>query len=201
MISAISIAGAIGVLWLVEGSLKRMAFAIAALCFSAALLLFIVADIERAVLLSAMLTVAVSSASRIKYQHSGLKLIVTDFPLLFAGTAKFLVIQYPLAVAALVLGGLAIAVAAAATSLWLAGASVSFDTRLIVFAVALIALAATHRMAGGAASFQRTVTEPRGFLEAVRRPGSDRYRQRPAAADGGRCGARHRHAGHHCHPA
>ena len=108
MILALIIVAAIAVIWLVERSVEQLRLAIAALGFSAAALLFAVADLERAILLSSILAVAVFGASSVKYTHSGLKLTVTDLPLVFAGTVPFLVVQYPLAAMAVLAGGIAL---------------------------------------------------------------------------------------------
>ena len=94
------IVAAVAVIWFAERSVEHLKLAIAALCFSAAVLLFVVADFERAILLSSILAAAIFGASSVKHDHSGLKLIVTDLPLAFAGTVPFLVVQYPLAVIA-----------------------------------------------------------------------------------------------------
>ncbi|HEY8338183.1 MAG TPA: sulfatase-like hydrolase/transferase [Tardiphaga sp.] len=164
MILTISIAIAVGALWLAERSFAHVGFAIAALCFDAALILLVVADLERAILLSSILTTGIFGASRVKYSHSGLKLIVTDLPLMFAGTVPFFVIQYPRAVAAVVAGGLALALAAGAASFYVTGAAVPFGTQLLIIAVAFAGLAATHRISGGATAFQRIAAQPRCFF-------------------------------------
>lgn len=164
MILTISIAVAVGALWLAERSFAHVGFAIAALCFDAALILLVVADLERAILLSSILTTGIFGASRVKYSHSGLKLIVTDLPLMFAGTVPFFVIQYPRAVAAVIAGGLALALAAGAASFYVTGAAVPFGTQLLIIAVAFAGLAATHRISGGATAFQRIAAQPRCFF-------------------------------------
>lgn len=164
MILTISIAVAVGALWLAERSFAHLGFAIAALCFNAALILLVVADLERAILLSAILTIAIFGASRVKYSHSGLKLIVTDFPLMFAGTVPFFVIQYPLAVAAVIAGGIGFVLAAGAASLYVTGTPVSFELRVLIVAVAFVALAATYRISGGPGAFQRIAAQPRCFF-------------------------------------
>ena len=91
---------AAGVICLAERSVEHLRLAIAAVCLMAAVLLFAVTDCERAILLSSILVAAIFGASDIKYRHSGLKLTVTDLPLVFAGTAPFFIAQYPLAVTA-----------------------------------------------------------------------------------------------------
>jgi hypothetical protein len=93
MTLAVAIAVAAGVIWLAERSLAHLRLAIAALCFCAAALLFAVDDPARAILLSSVLAAAIFGASSVKYSHSGLKLIVPDFPLLFAGTVPFFFVQ------------------------------------------------------------------------------------------------------------
>ena len=87
---ALIIVTALAVLWFAERSVEHLRLAVAALCFSTAVLLFVVTDLERAILLSSILAVGIFGASRVKYNHSGIKLIATDLPLAFAGTVPFL---------------------------------------------------------------------------------------------------------------
>jgi len=63
MILALIIVAAIAVIWLVERSAEQLRLAIAALGFIAAALLFAVADLERAILLSSILAVSVFGTS------------------------------------------------------------------------------------------------------------------------------------------
>ena len=158
------IVAAIAVIWLAERSVEHLKLAIAALCFSAAVLLFVVTDLERAILLSAILAAAIFGASSIKYNHSGLKLIVTDLPLAFAGTVPFFIVQYPLAVIAALAGGIALILAAAAALLYVRGPPVSLELQVLLFSVACIGLAAAYRASGGAVSFQRIAALRRCFL-------------------------------------
>ena len=154
---------AAAVIWLAERSLEQLTLAIAALCFMAAALLFAVADFERAILLSTLLTLAIFAASSVKYRHSGLKLIVTDLPLVFAGTVPFFLVQYPLAVTAVVAGGIALAVTAVA-ALYVPGESVALEFQLLCFVITLIGLIAAHKSSGGAAAFRRIAAERRCFF-------------------------------------
>ena len=64
------IVAAIGVILFVERSVEHLKLALSALCFSAALLLFAVADFERAILLAAMLVAAVFAASSVKARQN-----------------------------------------------------------------------------------------------------------------------------------
>src|ERR1700728_2324871 len=116
---------AVAVIWLAERSVEHLKLAIAAPCLIAAALLFVVADLERAILLSSILAAAVFGASNVKYNHSGLKLTVTDLPLVFAGTVPFLIVQYPLAAMAVLVGGVALLLAAIAALLYASGPPVS----------------------------------------------------------------------------
>src|SRR3954447_8468133 len=122
----------IGVLWFAERSREHFALGLASLLFGAAVLLLAVGDLERAILLSCMVAIAIVAASEVKYRHSGLKLIVTDLPLLLAGTVRCFFVQYPLAVAA-VIGGAAVMVLASLVILHAAaGAPVSIGFRLLL---------------------------------------------------------------------
>jgi hypothetical protein len=161
------LAFAIAVVSLAERSVAHLGLAVAGLCFSAALLLFAVDDIGRAILLASMLAAAVSGASVVKYKHSGLKLIVTDLPLAFAGTVPFFVVQYPLAVAEVVAGGVALAGAGIATLLYVPGSPVSFEWRIAIFIAALAGLVAAYRAGGGAVVFQPIAAQRRCFLSAL----------------------------------
>jgi Sulfatase len=158
------IAIAIGVISFAERSVEHLKLAIAALCFSAAALLFAVADFERAILLSSLLATAIFGASSIKYNHSGLKLTVTDFPLVFAGTVPFLVVQYPLAAMAAFAGGVALILAAAAALIYLPGPPVSSELQVILFGISSLALWAAYRASGGSVAFQRISTLRRCFF-------------------------------------
>jgi hypothetical protein len=160
------IVGAFAVIWLAERSVEHLRLAIAALCFVAAALLFVVADVERAILLSTILVAAIFGASIVKYNHSGLKLIVTDLPLVFAGTVPFFVVQYPLAVTAVIAGGITLILAAVATLLYAVGPPVCLELQLVLFAICCIGLLAAYWTGGGAMSFQRSAAEPRCFFSA-----------------------------------
>lgn len=164
------IAAAIAVLCLAERSVERLRLAIAALCLMAAVLLFAVADVERAILLSSILAVAIFGASTVKYRHSGLKLIVTDLPLAFAGTVPFFIVQYPLAVTAFFAGAVVLVLAALAVLVYAAGPPVSLQWQIILVAVAAIGLFAAYRTGGGAVSFRRIAAQRRCFS----RPSSPR---------------------------
>src|SRR3954449_8387716 len=97
-------AAAIAVLALTERSFEHLLLAVAALLFNAALFLIFVADFERAILLSGMLAAAIAGASMLKFNHSALKLTVSDLPLVFAGTVPFFVSQYPRAMLGVLAG-------------------------------------------------------------------------------------------------
>jgi len=155
---------AIAVIWLAERSVEHLELAIAALCFIAAVLLFVVTDFERAFLLSSILVAAIFGASNVKYNHSGLKLTVTDLPLAFAGTVPFFIVQYPLAIIAVLAGGVVLVLAAVAALLYAPGPPVSLETQALLFSAAFIGLFAAYRTGGGAVSFQRTAAQRRCFF-------------------------------------
>jgi hypothetical protein len=166
MMLTLTFVAAIAVVWLAERSVEHLKLAIAALCFMAAMLLFAVADLERAILLSSILAAAISGASYVKYVHSGLKLTVTDLPLAFAGTVPFFIVQYPLAVTAVLAGSIVLVLAAAACVLAMAGPPVSLELRIILFGVALAGLVAAYRASGGAVAFQRIAAHRRCFFSS-----------------------------------
>ena len=154
---------AIGAVALTERSIEHLLFATAALCFSAALLLIFVGDLERSVLLSGLLAMAIAGASIIKFDHSVIKLTVADLPLMFAGTLPFFASQYPRATSVVLAGIVFFVLASAAVLLDAAGSPVSLASRLILFSVALIGFAIASAVKGSAASLRRTLTEPRCF--------------------------------------
>jgi hypothetical protein len=166
MILTLIIVAAIAVIWLAERSVEHLRLAVAGHCFVAAALLFVVADIERALLLSTILVVAIFGASNVKYNHSGLKLTVTDLPLVFAGTLPFFIVQYPLAVTAALAGVIALIVAAVVTLLYAAGPPVSPEFQIVLFGLCAIGLFAAYRTSGGTGCFQRIAAEPRCFFSA-----------------------------------
>ena len=158
------VVAAIAVIWLAERSIEHLILAVAALCFSAAVLLFVVTDLERAILLSSILVAAIFGASSVKYKHSGLKLTVPDLPLAFAGTVQFFLVQYPLAIIAVLAGGIALILAAVAVLLYVSGPPISPELQVLLFSTAFSALVAAYRASGGAASFQRIAAQRRCFF-------------------------------------
>ena len=164
MILALIIIAAIAVIWLVERSVEQLRLAIAALGFSTAALLLAVADFERALLLSSILAVAIFAASSVKHTHSGLKLTVTDLPLVFAGTVPFLVMQYPFAAMTVLAGGIALALSTIATLLYVRGPPVPSELQILLLGMACINLAAAYRASGGSVSFQPIAALRRCFL-------------------------------------
>ena len=153
----------IGAVALTERSAEHLLFAIAALLFNAALFLLFVADFERAMLLSAILAVAIAGASIVKFNHSALKLIVSDLPLAFAGTVQFLVLQYPRAMLGVLVGSVLYVFASTAVLLYAAGSPISILFRILFFSLALIGFAAASEMKGGATSLRPTLTQQRCF--------------------------------------
>lgn len=160
------LAATLTVLWLAERSTEHLGLAAAAFGACAALLLFATADVERALLLASIAVTTIFLGSRVKYSHSGLKLIVTDLPLLFAGTTPFFFAQYPLAVSGVIAGSAALAAAAVATVFCIDGAPLSLEFRVLLLGTALIGLAATWTIGGGATHLQRIAAGRRCFFSA-----------------------------------
>jgi hypothetical protein len=163
---ALIIVIALAILWFAERSVEHLKLAVAALCFSTALLLFVVTDLERAILLSSILAAGIFGASRVKYDHSGIKLIVTDLPLAFAGTVPFLLAQYPLALTAVLVGTLALSLATVATLFYVRGPPLSFELQILFFGMACVGLMAAYQASGGPAAFQRNAALRRCFLSS-----------------------------------
>jgi hypothetical protein len=163
---ALIIVTAVAVLWLAERSVEHLALAVAAVCFSTAVLLFVVTDLERAILLSSILTAGVFGASRVKYNHSGIKLVATDLPLVFAGTVPFLMAQYPLALAAVLIGSIELMLAAVAALLYVSGPPVSLEFQVLFFGIAGVGLVAAYKASGGPVAFQRNAALPRSLLSS-----------------------------------
>lgn len=154
---------AIGVILLAERSARHLPFAIAALSLCAAAISFIVGDFDRAILLAGLLTAAIAAASTIKHNYSALKLVVTDLPLMFAGTARFFVAQYPRAVLSALAGTAVLVLAAIGTLIHGTGPSIPLDVRVSFLSVSLICVAAAFRKSGGGTSFQRIMAQRRCF--------------------------------------
>jgi len=149
---------------LTERSVDHLIFAIAAFSCIAAILLLIVADLERATLLATILAAAIVGASKVKYHHSGIKLTMADLPLAFAGTAPFIVVQYRRMAMAALAGSITLILAAAATLLYATGPFLSLELRFVLFAVSFGGWVLSYRASGRAASFRRIVAQRRCFF-------------------------------------
>lgn len=162
MTSILTLAAAIVAVALTERSAEHLLLAVAALLFNAALLLVFVGDVERAILLSGLLAVAIAGISIVKFNHSALKLTVSDLPLAFAGTVPFFVLQYPRMMLGVLTGAVLFAFASGAVVFCAAGSPLSIPYRILLFLLALIGFAAASA-AKGAASLRQTLTQGRCF--------------------------------------
>ncbi len=141
MILALILMAVIGAVALTERSVEHLPFTIAALFLNAALLLLFVGDVERAILLSGIIALAIAGASMVKSDHSALKLTVSDLPLALAGTVPFLVLQYPRMMLGVLLGSVALVAASTAVLLTAAGPPIDLESRIILLSLALIGFA------------------------------------------------------------
>ena len=153
----------IGAVVLTERSVEHLLFAIAALFLNAALLLIFLADFERAILLSGMQAVAIARVSIVKFNHSAFKLTIFDFPLVFAGTVPFLVLQYPRATLGVLVGSILLVFASTAVLLYAAGSPISIEFRILLFSLALISFVTASAVKGGAVSLRLARTQRRCF--------------------------------------
>jgi hypothetical protein len=162
MALTLALVAAIGAVALTERSVEHLRFAIAALFFNAALLLVFVADFERAILLSGMLAVAIAGVSIVKFNHSALKLIVSDLPLAFAGTVPFFMLQYPRVMFGVLVAGVLFAFASTAVLVYADGPPISIAFRVPLFCLAFIGFAKASAVRG-VTSLRLTLTQGRCF--------------------------------------
>ncbi len=162
ILTAIGLA-ATGILWNAERSIAHLGLAIASFCFCIAALMLLIGNPEQATALALIIVAAIHGASMLKYAHSGLKLTVTDLPLLFAGTVPFFFAQYPLAVTAALTGLFGLIVAAIVTMLYLPGTPTPLATQLAAVGLTALGLGLAYRLSGGATALQWIAAQPRCF--------------------------------------
>ena len=165
ILTAIGLVAA-GVLWNAERSFEHLRLVTAAFCFCIAALLLVVGDPERATVLALVVVAAIHGASTLKYAHSGLKLTVTDLPLLLAGTVPFFFVQYPLAVTAALAGLIGLIAVTVAALLYLPGTPVPLTAQFAFLGLATFGLALAYRTGGRATALQRIAAQPRCFFSA-----------------------------------
>ena len=174
MILVLILLAAIGIILFAERCVSQLPFAIASFCLSAAVLLFVVGDFDRAILLASLLAAAITGASLIKYNHSSLKLIVTDLPLLFAGTVPFFIVQYPRTFLTVVIGSAALVSVVVATLIYGSGPPLALEIRVWLLVLAIAGIAVAYR-AGGAASLLRIKAQRRCFYSTFMASLFDRH--------------------------
>jgi hypothetical protein len=162
MISILILVTVIAVVALTERSVEHLPFAVAALLFDAALLLLFVGDLERSILLSGVLAIAIAGISSVKFHHSALKLTVSDLPLAFAGTVPFFVLQYPRMMLGVLAGAVVFIAASSAILLYAAGSPLPIAFRILLLCLALIVFAKAS-LSQGVRSLRLTLTQGRSF--------------------------------------
>ncbi|MEQ1650806.1 MAG: sulfatase-like hydrolase/transferase, partial [Hyphomicrobiaceae bacterium] len=147
-----------------ERSVERLVFAASALAALAAMILLLVGDLERATALAGLIAVAIIGASRVKHHHSGTKLTVADFALVFAGTIPFLLKQYTRAALLVLAAATCLAVVAFMTTMYLAGPELAFVVRVACFMLASVVCVSIYWMSGGARTFRPQITQTHGYI-------------------------------------
>lgn len=153
----------IAVLAWTEPELRLLGFATTATAALAACVGLFTGDFERATLLTALITIAIIGASMVKFHHSARKLIVADFPLMFAGTVPFFFAQYRRMMTGLCVSAVILSAAAVASLFWAAGPTLPFNVRSLILAGCSAAALFAYRRCGGAAYFRAGVTQPRNY--------------------------------------
>jgi hypothetical protein len=162
MISILILVGVIAAVAMTERTVENLPVAVAALFFNAAVLLLFLADAERAILLSGLLAVAIAGISTVKFNHSALKLTVSDLPLAFAGTVPFFVLQYPSMMLGVLAGAVLFASVSIAIILHAEGSAISIAYQIPLFCLALIGFAKACK-SRQAASLRLNLTQGRCF--------------------------------------
>ena len=161
MVLALTLLAVIGAVALTERSIEQLLLAVAALLLNAALLLVFVGDAERAILLSGLLALAIAGVSVVKFDHSALKLTVSDLPLALAGTVPFLIVQYPRMMLGVLLGSVSLVAASSAVLLTAAGPPIDPESRIILLSLAFAGFAVVASSRDG--SLRANLTERRCF--------------------------------------
>lgn len=162
---AIAVAAA-AVIWNAERATTHLKLALTSFCFCVAALTFVAEDLERALALATVMVIAIHGASRLKYLLSGLKLTVTDFPLLMAGTVPFFFVQYPRAVATVAASVVALVAVAVTAVLYLPGLPIPPATRMALLGLSVLGLVLAYRASGGAVAWRDSAAQPRYFFSA-----------------------------------
>lgn len=142
----------------------RVAFAAALFAALAGAFALILGDLERALVLCALVFIAIEAVSRVKHHHSGRKLIAADVPLLFAGTVPFMMTQYRRTMILILSGTASLVLATGVCLASTGGPALATGTRGALLAVAVCVGVLVHRLAGGADAFTRGIEQPHGFV-------------------------------------
>ncbi len=161
IVPALSLAG---LLVATERGLLRVSFAASAVITLVAVVLMMTGDLERALLFSLLLVLAIIGASKVKFHHSARALIVADFPLAFAGTVPFFFSQYRRMMVGLCTAAVGLCIAAVAVFVSSGGSVVLATDRVMVLVGGMLLCAVLYALNGRAASFRRSVVQPFGYV-------------------------------------
>lgn len=94
MSALLALVASMGAFGLAERRRDHLAFGLTAYASMVALILLIVNDLQISIALASLLAAGIIGASGFKFKLSGFKLAASDVPLLFAGTMRFVFVQY-----------------------------------------------------------------------------------------------------------
>ncbi len=160
----VSCLAALSTLAVLEQSLNRLPFAVASFAVLTGTILQATGDAERAILLAALLAIAIGGFSAIKHHHSGLKLRVADLALVFAGTLRFLLMQYKGAAGVAVGGALVLMLLASGVMLFADGEPLTLGVRLGFLAAAIAVTGGCWLSEGGGTELRRIERHPDSYF-------------------------------------
>jgi Sulfatase len=143
---------------------SRVIFSASAIATLAAAISLATGDIERATTIAAIITVALTGASMVKFHHSARTLIAADIPLAFAGTVPFFFAQYRRMMLALSAGIVALSATAIGVIASTGGDRLAVIDRASLLVICLTSGALALHFNGGATALQKFIVQPHSYI-------------------------------------
>jgi hypothetical protein len=166
MTAFLTLLASVGAFGVAERRREYLFFGLTAFAALIAIILLVVNDLQISIALASLLAAAIIGTSGFKFNLSGFKLSASDVPLLFAGTMRFVFVQYRRMVALFLLSALCLVIAAVSVLTYVVKTPVPLEHRLgfLVFAIGVCGL--TYWKTGVAEKTRATLNQNHSFFSS-----------------------------------
>ncbi len=166
MAAFLALLASMGAFGVAERKTEYLFFGLTAFAALISMILLVVNDLQISIALASIMAAAIIGTSGFKFKLSGFKLAASDVPLLFAGTMRFVFVQYRRMVILFLFCGLCLVVAAVSMLTSVTKTHLPLEHRLSLLALSIGVCGLTYWATGVAEKTRATLNQNHSFFSS-----------------------------------